>query len=136
MNRVPLLLLLCLALGCDIKDFELETFPGVSLTATFMVPPAGPRVGLTLANGSTARIGYRMCPTTIERREGSEWVPTDWLPVAECSAEYQTLEGGNDAGEAFNPVGALRAGTYRARATVWRPFGAPQQITSNSFDVP
>lgn len=135
MKRIPLLLLI-LSLGCELNDLHLETFPGVTLTATFTVPPGGPRVGLTLANRSTARIGYQMCPTTIERRKGSEWVPTNWSPLVQCSPDYQTLEAGNEVGESFNPVGSLPPGTYRARASVWQPFGPAQQITSNSFDVP
>lgn len=77
---------------------------------------AGGTATLVLANGSSADVGYNLCTSGLERRQGDAWspVPSDRV----CTMELRSLAPGAEARYELELPGALPAGEYRALTSV------------------
>lgn len=92
---------------------------------------AGATVTLRLANGTSQRLGYNLCTSTLQTG-GGENVRTDRV----CTMELRTLAPGSSTTYPYDLPGDLKAGTYRFTAKVERMGSATSTtVTSNSFQV-
>lgn len=82
-------------------------------------------VRLTLDNGASQPIGYNLCTSSLERKEGSSWtpVPTDEV----CTMQWMSLNPGADATFEKRLPAGLAAGEYRYVTAIENPVGAPQK---------
>lgn len=106
-----------------------ETSPDVR----FGFEPVSPAVlRLTLDNGSTNQIGYNLCASTLQRREGSGWVD---VPTGEiCTMEIRPLQPGTDATFEKRLPAPLEAGEYRYVTSIEDPAGTPaSRIATREF---
>ena len=105
------------------------TTPGVRLHAEAVSPSA---VRLTLDNGTQAQIGYNLCASRLQRRDGAEWTPVQTDEV--CTMELRTLNPGADATFEKQLPASLPAGEYRYVTNVESPLGSSQTaVASNTF---
>lgn len=108
-------------------DFAVE--PGIAAP--------GAAVTLVLSNGTAHQIGYNLCGSGLEQRQGGSWraVPQDGV----CTRELRILAPGQQARYQTRLPGFLAAGEYRFRTGVETPLnrGTPglDQIHSRSFTV-
>ena len=87
---------------------------------------------LTLDNGTTRPIGYNLCSSVLERRDGASWTP---VSNDICTMQVNTLNPGFDATFEKRPED-LRAGEYRFVTRVESPLGtAPQVVMTSTFTV-
>jgi hypothetical protein len=131
-TATPLGFILLLACSSSLQsDTEQQ---GVRLAVAPASVAAGGNVALTLTNGSAEAIGYNLCTSTLERREGGDWrpVPSDRV----CTMELRTLEPGRqDTFQLELPAG-ITAGEYRFRTGVELPApGARRDVVSEPFRV-
>lgn len=118
MKTAALFLSLLLA-ACATRPIATEVSSGVR----FAFEPVSPEVlRLTLDNGSTNAIGYNLCASTLQRRDGSGWidVPTNEI----CTMQILTLQPGADATFEKRLPALLEAGEYRYVTFVENPVGA------------
>lgn len=104
----------------------------VSLTAA--ATAAGDSIVLTLANGSAQPVGYNLCVTAAERRDGETWqnVPADRV----CTMELRTLNAGDQTTYTTTLPAGAAAGDYRFATRVEIPLNGEQQtVTSNIVRV-
>ncbi len=114
-----------------------ETPPGLSFSVAGTRFAVGDTVRVTLGNGSQQALGYNLCSSALERREGEGWIAVQKLPDgAICGAELDVLRPGASA-VGLQPVYSfLRSGTYRFRARVeWPLDDGDATLTSNAFRV-
>jgi hypothetical protein len=105
------------------------TAPGVRLHAEAVSPGT---VRLTLDNGTDAQIGYNLCASGLQRRDGSAWTPVETGDV--CTMELRTLNPGADATFEKQLPASLPSGEYRYVTNVESPLGSAQTgVASNSF---
>jgi hypothetical protein len=105
---------------------------GVTLAAE---PVAQGRVRLILQNGWEAAVGYNLCTSVLESRNGADWtaIRTDEI----CTMELRTLPAGQDATFEKSLPPGLAAGEYRYVTSVEIPAGSPQtRVATSAFRVP
>lgn len=78
----------------------------------------GDTVLLTLTNGSPYAIGYNLCSSGVEVREGDGWSAVTSSRV--CTMELRTLEPDATASYHFDLPAGLAPGAYRFTTTVER----------------
>ena len=78
---------------------------------------------LTLDNGENHQIGYNLCSSVLERRDGSAWTPVPTNEV--CTMVLLTLNPGRDATFEKRLPPDLPAGEYRYRTRIESPLGTP-----------
>jgi len=85
---------------------------------------------LTLDNGESHQIGYNLCSSLLERRDGTMWtaVPTDEV----CTAVLLTLNPGRDATFEKRLPSDLPAGEYRYRTSIESPLGMPMTVITTA----
>ena len=97
------------------------TTEGAVSGATLSAQPSGNTVRLTLTNSSDAQLGYNLCSSLLERREGGAWreVRTDEV----CTMELRMLAPGASA--TFDKTWPATAGSgeFRYRTRVEMPLG-------------
>ena len=99
---------------------------GVTLTAN-LAPERS--LELTLRNASAQSIGYNLCTSALERRNGDAWTAVKSRRI--CTMELRTLEPGSEARYSFS-IADLPSGEYRARARI---EGVTTQVLSEPFHV-
>ncbi len=88
----------------------------------FSVEQVSPGVmRLMLDNGAPHRIGYNLCSSVLQRRDGSSWVEAG---SDICTAQLLTLNPGADATFEKRP-GALAPGDYRYVTRIENPLDTP-----------
>ncbi len=97
---------------------------------------AGEDVTLTLTNRSDEMIGYNLCVSTLEYRDGESWVQAAEQPTEICTMELRTLSpDGSDSFRHTMPAG-LPPGEYRMWTNVEWPLGAGQEtLITRSFRI-
>lgn len=98
-------------------------------------PTANRTVVLTLTNDSTSAVGYNLCSSGLQRRDGSQWtdVPTDEV----CTMEIRTLQPGQSANFEKRLPPSAGAGEYRYVTGVEIPLnGSRVGVQSNTFELP
>jgi hypothetical protein len=101
----------------------------VALTAQVTSPGA---VRITLRNDSSGQVGYNLCSSTLQRRDGATWtaVPADEM----CTMQLNTLDPGKSATFDKRLPQDAGAGEYRYVTSVESPLGTPMvEIASNPF---
>lgn len=91
-------------------------------------------IRLALDNGSRSPIGYNLCTSMLQRREGSAWtsVPTGEI----CTMQLSTLNPGHDATFEKRLPASLPAGEYRYVSSVESPLGTSAvRIATDPFPV-
>jgi hypothetical protein len=92
-------------------------------------------VRLALDNGAPDPIGYNLCSSALQRRDGTAWTPVATNEV--CTMQLLTLNPGHDATFEKRLPANLPAGDYRYLTSVESPLGTPQTgITTDPFRVP
>jgi hypothetical protein len=129
---VPLFLALAWACAPATDPAVRPSFAEVTLIAA---PSAG-GVRLTLANESSEPLGYNLCASAFQRRDGSRWIdiPTSHM----CTMELRTLSPGANDSFTHEVPATLERGEYRMVTRIERPLGAGEQmgLASNSFTLP
>lgn len=113
---------------------------GGGITAELRVDRTSYRPGdpirVTLINRSDVTIGYNLCATALDRRDGSTWNGGS-RPLAEvCTMELRTLTpGASDTFDHTLPTG-IPAGDYRVRTGIHVPVdGARVGVASGEFRI-
>lgn len=89
---------------------------------------------LTLDNGEFAPIGYNLCHSALQRRDGTAWSDAGTGDI--CTMQLLTLNPGADATFEKKLPGGLPAGEYRYLTSVESPVGTPQVgVASDAFSV-
>lgn len=107
--------------------------------AELAIAPATARPGgnieLTLTNRSDHDLGYNLCTSALERREGEGW--GEPVPLNEvCTMELRTLAPGASATFSGTLPATIRAGTWRVRAGIEWPLGQDRVgVASGPFEV-
>ena len=108
--------------------------PADSLTLRAEADSPATSVGLVMTNRSADRLGYNLCPSTVERRTGDAWrtLPSERV----CTMELRTMEPGGQATYTLRLEEPLAAGQYRVKASVERmERGTRLAVYSNTFTV-
>ena len=103
----------------------------VTLTAA---SSAARTVTLTLTNHSSSPVGYNLCTSGLQRRQGGQWVnvPTDEV----CTMEIRSLAPGQSATFEKTPPQNAGAGEYRYVTGVEVPLsGSRVTVESNPFSL-
>jgi len=130
--RIALLLLAAALAACapvQSPDAGSPPATGVRLDAERTSPTA---VRLRLQNGSSERIGYNLCVSALQRRDGGNWTAVRTDDV--CTMELRILEPGGAATFDKTLPGGLAPGEYRYTTNVEMPLGRSQtSVSSNAF---
>lgn len=119
MKRFSLLLIAMIFAGCSLVGDPGNTSDGV----TFMTEQDGYALGSTvtamLANNSDEAVGYNLCFSALERKQGDDWVFAG--PSLTCQAIGLQLEPGEERRYSVALVDSLdlpSSGTYRITTDV------------------
>lgn len=96
----------------------------------------GDPIRVTLVNRSDDSIGYNLCVTALDRRNGATWNDAS-LPLAEaCTMELRTLAPGATADFDHTLPTGITAGDYRVRTAVEAPLGGSRVgVASGAFRI-
>lgn len=95
----------------------------------------GDSIRLLLRNETAGPIGYNLCTSSLQRRDGDAWrpVPSDRV----CTMELRTLAPAEQTGYSLELPGELLPGEYRYTTTVERlDPGIRMGVQSDSFRIP
>lgn len=108
---------------------------GLRFTIEPRVVAPGGAVTLVLFNDTAAEIGFNLCMSALERREGSSWVAAPQQGA--CTRELRIAAPGRDARYQRVLPAALASGEYRFRTSVESPLmqARMQPLASESFAV-
>ena len=99
----------------------------------------GQELSLRLGNESIEALGYNLCFSTLQRREGEEWaaVPRpETAPRELCAASQSGLAPGGSTSSVRTLAAWLPEGEYRYLTNVeWRWNGERMDVVSNTFRV-
>ena len=109
---------------------------GVRMTVDRERYAPGDTVSARLENGSETALGYNLCFSTLERREGSGWDVAD-EPLMICTAELRHLGPGESVAHRRELPAGLQSGWYRLRVFVHFPLenGSRVPVHSEAFEV-
>ncbi len=109
---------------------------GVVLTTNRQSYSTGEQVRLTLRNESRQPLGFNLCMSTLERRQGEEWVPVPADPTEVCPAILGLLPAGESTHHTFTLDRDLPAGEYRFRTELEHmDTGARGAYVSSTFQL-
>ena len=80
-------------------------------------------VRLMLDNGAAGRIGYNLCSSELQRRDGDQWIRVDTGDI--CTMQLMTLNAGHDATFEKRLPSTLSPGEYRYVTSIENPIGSP-----------
>ena len=107
----------------------------IELLTTPEMPVPGEESILTLRNGSTNPIGYKLCTSTLMRHTGNEWEPVRSDRV--CTMEIRTLQPGEQDQFPVTIPEGLTPGSYRFETTISDPEGgASESLPGMIFLIP
>ncbi len=95
---------------------------------------AGDTATLILRNNSSVTLGYNLCPTALERKDGEMWqaIPSERM----CTMELRMLEPGQEASYRYGLPTDLVAGDYRFVTGVNRmPDGDGTGVASETVRI-
>jgi hypothetical protein len=127
----PWILILLLA-GCAPMQTTTPAAPSTVDGVRFAATNEAGKVLLMLDNGTRQPIGYNLCSSQLQKRDGTGWsdVATDDV----CTMELRTLNPGFDATFEKRLPASLAAGEYRYVTRIESPVGTPPgPIASNGF---
>lgn len=104
---------------------------GVQLSTDRSSYKKGQAVTVTLRNGTSDRLEYNLCPTTVEQKSAG------WAPVQEthvCTLHLISMPPGGKDSTTRELPSDLERGTYRLSLSV-NPGDNEQQVISNEFRV-
>jgi hypothetical protein len=133
-RRCALALGLIVAAGCA-PVRTAPASPEIQLAVERSATSPGDSLVLVLENSSGAPVGYNLCASGLERRQGGEWqvVPSDRV----CTMELRTLSPGAQTRYPLAPSPELPPGEYRAVTGVERlTTGERLVVVSEPFRVP
>ncbi len=92
---------------------------------------------LTLKNESAETIGYNLCFSSLDRKDGEEWTDIT-SPAIACPAIQLTLHPGESVGVERPMIEEVTPGTYRFRTRVSSPgcVATCPEVVSNSLQLP
>jgi hypothetical protein len=98
---------------------------------------AGDRVSVRLVNGTSAQIGYNLCPSRFQRWSEGSWVDAPNAGGYEaCTMELRTLNPGQHTSLEIPLSSEARAGAYRLVTRVERlESGASATLETQPFEV-
>lgn len=91
----------------------------------------GDTVTLTLSNGTSERIGYNLCPTSLEE-ESEGWAAIEETRV--CTMELRSMPPGEKESTIRELPSDIEPGIYRLSLSV-NPGEDEQRVISNEFRV-
>lgn len=80
--------------GCGTVTGDPVGDPAVALTLSPSRPVPGDSATLTLRNRTTEDIGYNLCTSGLQRRDGTAWIPVPEDRV--CTLELRSLRPGDE----------------------------------------
>jgi hypothetical protein len=87
---------------------------------------------LTLTNGTATPLGYNLCHSILQRRDGGSW--TDVRTDEVCTMELRTLQPGASATIDKRWPSNAGAGEYRYRTRVELPHGGSgTEVVTSTF---
>lgn len=109
--------------------------PGLRFSVEPATAAPGATVTLVLRNGSPRQLGYNLCMSGLEQRQGNGWRPV--VGTAVCTAELRLLTPGQEARFQRRLPPTLATGEYRFGTRVETPLNSSPQspIFSESFYV-
>jgi len=119
MKRFSLLLIATIFAGCNLVGGSGDTSNGVTFTTEQDGYALGSTVTATLANSSDEAVGYNLCFSALERRQGDDWVFAG--PSIVCQAIGLQLKPGEESRYSVTLVDSLNlpsSGTYRITTDV------------------
>lgn len=132
--RYALPVLIASLAACGPSTEPGEAASDVSLTVDPGVISPGDSIELTLTNRSASQIGYNLCNSPLQRRDGSSWepVPSD----QPCTMELRILEPDGVTRYAIDVPTDLAPGEYRFVTTVeYLDSGERVGLPSDAFSV-
>ncbi|MBW3671812.1 MAG: hypothetical protein KY432_09100 [Acidobacteria bacterium] len=91
--------------------------------------PGTGRVLLTLENHSSRPVGYNLCTSTLEQRDGERWTA---MPSEEvCTMELRTLDPSRSVAYEKDLPPGIASGEYRYVTSVESPLGGEQRIIAS-----
>jgi hypothetical protein len=135
MRQFPIVLVSAVA-ACTAAPVQPPTSSQIDLSVGPAHIAPGGIVQLSLANNSSAPLGFNLCFSSLERREGPKW--TLVLPTSSdvCQAYQQTLAPGRLATRTLQLELSATPGSYRVQTHVEAPVGGGNLLlVSNAFEV-
>ncbi|MBL8910879.1 MAG: hypothetical protein JNM17_09280 [Archangium sp.] len=103
-----------------------------SFSADDLIYARSGRVGLSLTNVSTIKLGVNLCLSQLISSDGKTMGPSE---AATCELEPKIVEPGDSVeGRKTIPAG-LTPGKWRYATTIRLPTGAGEKILTQEFDV-
>lgn len=92
--------------------------------------PGSGRVLLTLENLSSGQVGYNLCTSRLERRDGERWtaLPSDEV----CTMELRTLDPARSVAYEKDLPPGITPGEYRYVTSVESPLGEGQRVIASA----
>jgi hypothetical protein len=94
------------------------TREGIVLTTDRQTYAPGQTLRLILRNETQHPLGYNLCLSTLERREGEQWVAVPPDPDEICTTHLAVLLPGGETHYDFTLAAALPAGQFRYRTSI------------------
>ena len=108
--------------------------PAIQLATEPSSAAPGDTLTLILTNASQEAIGYNLCSSGLERRQGTDWqvVPSNRV----CTMELRVLEPGDQATFPVDVPDTLSTGEYRFTTSVdLFDSGGREGLASEAFSV-
>jgi hypothetical protein len=115
MSKGVFAFILCCACGSTGSQ---SAASGVALSLSRDAVASGDSITLVLRNTSDAVVGYNLCPSTLNRKAGGEWVPIPSDRV--CTMELRSLDSGQEDRFTLQLPDDLEPGQYRFENTIVR----------------
>ena len=125
---------LVLLAGCDASS----DLGSVSFQTDAPAYRLGDAVTVRLTNGSSARVGYNLCFSTLQRSDGGRWLDVDRSTTEDpqvCQAILLGLEPGESAEGRLTVPDRAQAGEYRVQTSVEVGDDGAGRVVTNPFDV-
>ncbi len=91
---------------------------------------------LTLTNETQEALGTNLCISTLERRQGEQWIAVPGFPPDPCPAILRIVAPGQSASQLFRLDGTLATGQYRLVTRVeFTEAGEDRRVASNTFQL-
>lgn len=124
--RFVVLVLALGAVGCG-GGLERASFAADDLTYA-----RSGRVGLSLTNVSTIKLGVNLCLSQLISADGKTMGPSE---AASCELEPKIIEPGDSVESRKTIPANLAPGRWRYATTIRLPTGAGEKILTQEFDV-
>jgi hypothetical protein len=132
MKLSAVILALSLAACAPLQNTPPVSTPGARLSVERV---SGGGMRLILDNGASDPIGYNLCSSVLQRRNGTAW--TDIATGEVCTMQLMTLNPGFDATFEKRLPENLADGEYRYVTSIENPLGAGSaRVATDPFILP